>query len=159
MLRPGGCPILSARELWARRVGIFALEHVLYGINANFAVFSGFVKGKTAPGPFARIRNKVAFHRIHVHVRELLDFLFLTPDIEIVEAPFPELRKSRSRRLMAEPHLAGGFLLQHLQHDGGSFCGRLANQKMHVLRHDDVSGKRKTETVANQVERFDEEIS
>ncbi len=60
---------------------------------------------------------------------------------------------------MPETHLTGGFLLQHLQRDGGSFCRRLTNQKMHVLRHDDVSGKRKTETVANQVERFNEEVS
>ena len=41
--------------------------------------------------------DKGAFHRIQVHVPKFLDFLFVTPDIEIIEANLPKLRQSRIR--------------------------------------------------------------
>ncbi len=37
--------------------------------------------------------DKFSFHRIHMHVVKLFDFLLLAPDIEIVKSGLPELRQ------------------------------------------------------------------
>ena len=39
------------------------------------------------------MRHETALHRIQVLVLQLLDFLFLTPHIEILEPGLPELRE------------------------------------------------------------------
>ncbi len=83
-----------------------------------------------------------------MHVLQLLDALFLRPNVEIVEAGLPErdarcLFKeaglARAWILMFGKQSAGATLFQYLHH-----CGRIANfwfadQKVDVLRHDDIA--------------------
>jgi hypothetical protein len=54
------------------------------------------VEGVTAPRPIPGMVDETASYWIQVHVTEFLDFLLVTPNIEIIESPLPELRERAS---------------------------------------------------------------
>ena len=102
---------------------------------------------KTAPLPVLRVHNEAALDRVVVHIPEFLGPLVGTPDVEVVVAnlpegmvvrPFPYLLQ-RTRKSGAGEQLVGADLLEHLQSRCQRASLRLADEKMHVLRHDNVS--------------------
>src|SRR5437870_10815568 len=44
-----------------------------------------------APWPISRMFHQFTDHRVIVHIAEFLNFLFLRPDVKVVEAARPEL--------------------------------------------------------------------
>ena len=63
------------------------------GVDADQSVFGIRVERKATPGPNLRVIGQSSLQRVHVHVVELFDSLFQTPNIEIVEAALPEARQ------------------------------------------------------------------
>jgi hypothetical protein len=79
-----------------------------------------------------------------VHVAKLLNRLLLRPDIEVVVASLPELGFSD----MLEGFR--GLLFQHLENDGERGNGRLIQQQVDMLRHENVSEHHKPITAPYQ---------
>ena len=116
--------------------------------------------------------DEAALHRIAVHVAELFDLLFLTPHIEIVKPPLPELSRkiilaaktetklrSASSLTPLAPKLPRYTLLQHLHHRRGRASGWLADQQVDVLRHHHVANQREAVPLANLTEDLHKHVS
>jgi len=88
---------------------------------------------KTRPRPILRVRNKFTVNRIAMHVLELLDRLFMVPDIEVIVATLPESYVTRFLEFSRY------LLLQHLQDNGELEIAGFADQQMHVFGHDNVT--------------------
>ncbi len=117
-------------------------------MDSREGVLASGVERVAAPRPIFRMRDQAAFHRVVVHVVQLLDSLFLTPHIEVVKPALPELRQRFLRAKEAKVQLSCGHalasvapqlprdaLLQDLQYRRGSSLRRLADQKVDVLWH------------------------
>ena len=110
--------------------------------------------------------HQSTLHRIHMHVFELLHLLLVTPHIEIVKSPLPELRpRILSSKLKLElanncfpPHLPRHSLLQHLQHRRRRPFRRLAHQQMNVFRHHHKSHQRKSVSITHLAQDFYKQI-
>jgi len=115
--------------------------------------------------------DQFPFQRIHMHVVEFLDELRLTPHVEIVEARLPEMGQG----IVGVPErkselLGGGFfawfgaqsprhaLFQDLHDAGRSALGRLADEQVNVVGHDDVTDDRQLVAVAHLAENFHKQI-
>src|SRR5579862_6072825 len=100
-----GCPVLAAGEGRAfrshRRIGS------PHSVDPNQTRRAPRIERETAPRPVARMRNEAAFHRIEVHVVQLLDLFLVAPDIEIVEAELPEAWQRKARAGEAQRQLRG----------------------------------------------------
>ena len=72
-------------------------------IDPNRSGFVEPVKAVAAPVPLFRRSNQPPFHRIAVHVAQLLDALPGGPDIEVVETCLPE---GQARRFLEQMLLA-----------------------------------------------------
>ena len=104
-----------------------------------------------------------------MHVAQLLDPLLAAPDVEIVEAPLPELGHEmlgakgklklscRGRSLLAQP--SRHALLEHLQHRRRRALGWLADQQMDVLGHHHEAHQGEAVSIANFAQNFDEQIA
>ncbi len=134
--------------------------------------FPILIEPETAPCPSLRMRRQSAFHRIHVHVVQLLDPLLPAPHVEIIETSLPKtprrlcgrflpqtqlIRAAPSSRLLPEP--ARYTLLQDLHHRRRRANLRLRNQKMNVLGHHHVSGHAELVSLPNFAQDFQEEIA
>src|SRR5579863_6487548 len=82
-------------------------------IHANRARFFEKVEAVTAPAPLLRRLHQSAFHRIAVHVSQLLDPLPRCPNVEVVEARLPECSpRSRALEQVALAWVHSSFLRQ-----------------------------------------------
>ncbi len=128
-------------------------------IDPHQSFITALVPRARTPHPIPRRTHQSTLHRIHMHVFELLHLLLVTPHIEIVKSPLPELRQRiLSSKLKLElpnnflppppPHLPRHSLLQHLQHRRRRPFRRLAHQQMNVFRHHHESHQRKSVSVA-----------
>src|ERR1700730_6438458 len=91
-----------------------------------------------------------------MHVLEFLSYFPFGVYVEIVKPRLPEAARillrlgkvqaklSPRRASPLLPHFARHALLQHLQHCRRRAPPRLAEQQMHVLRHDHVTQKQET---------------
>jgi hypothetical protein len=118
------------------------------------------------------VSDQFSFYGIHVHVVKFLDELALTPDIEIVEARLPELGQKIVGLSKWESELLGGYffawlaaklsryaLLQDL-HDGGrSAGGRLTDEQVNVIGHDNVTRESEAVAVAHLAQNLHKQIS
>src|SRR5262245_51281880 len=78
-----GCPVLRGAAFAERRAGgVFVYPDPT---RTTFGVAS-----VAAPVPLFWFFHQSAFHRIAVHVAQLLNVLLLGEDVEVVEAPLPE---------------------------------------------------------------------
>src|SRR5882724_1517446 len=114
------------------------------------------VEWPTAPRPIFRVFYQSTGQRIAVHVIQFLPFLPVGVHVEVVKARLPEgsrpLRRfwkgepelSRGAFVLWPPQFPGNPLFQHLQHRGRCAFVWLADQEMHVLRHDHISNKRES---------------
>jgi hypothetical protein len=147
----GGWPILSllfvhlTHTLWVphpsrslRRVGFTQLTSQFPSpsrplrLNLHRPYFPQRVVPETRPRPVLRSFHESTFHRVPVHVSQLLSGLIR--HIEVVVAPLPELRLPSTFQLFR------GQLLQHLQRSRKRPDARLAYQQMNMLRHEYVPG-------------------
>ena len=94
--------------------------------------------------------DQFSFERIHVHVVKFFGSLLQTPDIKIVEASLPEAAERIVSTRKCQTRLSGRIallaaqtardaLLQNLNHGGRRTFGRLADEQVDVLGHDDVA--------------------
>ena len=139
------------------------------GIDADQSVLGICVERKAAPGPILRVIDQFSLQWIHVHVVQLFDSLLQAPHIEIVEATLPETWQRTFAICKAQVQLSsissvfpaqapGDALFQNLnRRRGRSFC-RLANEEMDVLRHHDISNKRKPVAVPDLAENLNERV-
>jgi hypothetical protein len=67
---------------------------------------TSFIRYETAPGPFTRASYEPPFHRISVHVLDLLSNLLRAIHIEIVKSRLPEPWQFRLTLLKCQPHLS-----------------------------------------------------
>ena len=86
------------------------------------------------------MQHEFSLHRVHVHVLQLFRQLPASPHIEIIEAPLPEML---FRGMIAvQPFCVQGprnALFQYLQDFRRVAFPWFGDEKMDVLRHDDVS--------------------
>lgn len=94
-----GTPPLSRLSEWMILSG--------FPIRRARVLFAALVRAVAAPRPQFRIRDETAFHRIHVHVVQLLDHLLPAPHIEVVKPRLPETSWRAARRLLPQTQLAG----------------------------------------------------
>src|ERR1700747_557800 len=109
----------------------------------------------TAPRPLFRFEHQSALHRIAVHITQLLNALLLAEDDKIVEAALPDVTGlERSVPQLALPRVGPQAklaqpaprktLFQSLHYDRRIATLRFAEEQMHVLGHDHVTGNDKT---------------
>jgi hypothetical protein len=104
-----------------------------------------------APYPQLRLRHQPTFHRILVHITQILDPLLPTPHVEIIKPPLPEApRRVRwcprpqshlvlLRPLSRLPPQSTRYaLLQDLHHRRRRAHLRLPDQQVNVFRHHHV---------------------
>jgi hypothetical protein len=113
--------------------------------------------------------DQFSFERIHVHVVKFFDSLLQAPHIKIIEATLPEsteriaagkwqTKLSSSIALLAA-QASRDALLQHLNHSGRRPIGRLADQQVDVLRHDDIAHEGESIVVAGLAKNLDKGVS
>jgi hypothetical protein len=108
------------------------------------------VKPITAPGPHPRLGDESAFHRIPVHIVQLLAPLLRTPQIEIIKPP-PETPPRLRRRLGPQSHLT---LIRSLSplHRRRRAHFRLRNQQINVLGHHHVADQPELIALARRIQ-------
>ena len=105
-----------------------------------------------------------------MHVVELFDSLFQTPDVEVVKTALPQTRQRIVADSKGPIQLGGGrslfaaqaprdALLQDLQHDRWISFDWLGNEQMDVLRHNDITYQGEAVAVAHLAQNMDENIS
>src|SRR6266478_4330432 len=107
------------------------------------------VEAITAPAPILRCRRQTSLHRIAVQIAQFLHPLLLCPNIEIMEASLPERRARGHLVKQLDPARITCFrfgqqgtsraLLQYLHHRGRGPDLWLAQQKVDMFRHHDIS--------------------
>ena len=129
------------------------------------------VKRKTAPRPLFRMFHQPLPHRIRVHIVQFFFPLRITPHIEVVKTPLPKAPVLRhgittfqgKLALRTAPlpssHRARYSLFQHLQDPRHVSTLGLADQQMHMLRHDDVSDQPKFTFLSSLFQHPEEQIS
>src|SRR6266849_8820899 len=110
-------------------------------------------------------------NRIPVHIVELLAKFLFAPNIEVIEPGLPESRQISDtfgkreaqlpcrRAASLSPQVPRDALLQHLQDNRWRVFLRLADEQMHVIRHNHVSDQQESVTFTNLAEGLDEEVS
>jgi hypothetical protein len=138
------------------------------GVDADQSVLVR-VERKAAPGPVLGMIDQFSLQRVHVHVVQLLDSLFQTPHVEVVELTLPEARQRIVAAGEGQTQLRGGrslfvaqaardALLQNLNHGGRRPLGWFADQQVNVFRHDHITDERKTVALADLVQDLDKSI-
>ena len=104
-----------------------------------------------------------------MHVVEFFDSFLQTPDIKIVEASLPEaaehvvVRKWQTKLpgsdALAATQSARNAMLQHLNHSGRRAFGRLTDEQMNVLWHDNIAYERESVAVARFAQNLSKSIS
>jgi hypothetical protein len=122
-----------------------------------------------APSPLFWRFHQSSFHRIPMHIPQLLDVLFCRPYVEVVEACLPEcpawrlrgkqialarvpalaLRQQRSRRALLQ-HLHYGRRIRHLG---------LGQKKVDVFGHDDIADNDKAIALARLLQNREEAVA
>ena len=124
----------------------------------------------TAPRPIPRMLHQLRFHRIRMHVVQLLRNLRRRIHIQIKITSLPEAsqlvvlcRKSErhlsSRCSFSTPHPARHPLLEHLQNCRRFNVVRFTNQQVHVFGHNHVSNQRESVPRANFSQNLHRHIS
>src|SRR5580704_13857564 len=116
----------------------------------------------TAPPPPIGLLRQPAHHRIPVHVSQLLHNFPLTPHVEVIKPPLPELPGDTARR----PPMLRKSQLHRLHHHRrihapGSETERfrnhwLGNQHVHMLRHDHIPEDGKAVPLAHPFQHVQE---
>ncbi len=70
----------------------FHLKHLAV-VDPHGSGFAESIRPKAAPRPVFGLAHQSAFHRIAMHVAQLLDALALRPDIKIVETALPDFSR------------------------------------------------------------------
>ncbi len=148
-----GCPILAL----CARVGLL---EVLRQIHLQQGGSHFPVEIETRPRPVLWLADQFAFDGVPVHVLELFVLLLFGEHIEIVEAALPEaaqracvgipqcqLRRVASAGLAAQP--PRDALLEDLHYCRGRAGRGLADQQVHVLRHNHVADDAELVLAAN----------
>ena len=105
-----------------------------------------------------------------MHVVEFFDSLFQTPHVKVVKPPLPKARQRivatgkdqiqlPCGRSPLATQAARDALLQNLNESGRRTFGRLADEQMDVLRHDDITRQGEAVAVAHLAKNMDESIS
>ncbi len=120
-------------------------------IQTNQSFFSHFITTPTTPRPVLRVFHQSSYHRIRMHVVQLLFYFPTAPNVEIIKPSLPKpllsvlLRKRKPQLTPHAPplcsHRSRHSLLQYLDHLRRRTLGRFAQQEMHVLRHQHISDK------------------
>ncbi len=131
-------------------------------IDPNQPSLSVRIRAVTAPPPLIGLLRQPAHHRIPVHVSQLLHNFPLTPHVEVIKPPLPELPRGTARR----PPTLRKSQLHRLHHHRrvlapGSGTGRfrnhrLGNQQVHMLRHDDIPEDGKAVSLGHPFEHVQE---
>jgi hypothetical protein len=128
------------------------------------------IKTIAAPDPILWMLHQPSLHRIEMHVIHLLVLFLGAPHIEIVEPSLPErlilphgsfLPQPFLLRPRAPPpsvHRSRNALFQHLHHRAGIPHIRLADQKMDMFRHHDITNQREIVALSNFTENFEKEM-
>ena len=120
------------------------------------------------PQPLLRRRNQPTLHRVLMHVPQLLYFLLVRPNVEVVKPSLPERRPCRSlpkQVRLPSVHLAlrqqspCRAMFHHL-HSGRrrSHLG-FADQQMNMFWHDHVSDNHKPIPLANLFQNFQKPVA
>jgi len=105
-----------------------------------------------------------------VHVVEFFDSLFQTPHVKVVKSALPKARQRivatgkdqiqlPCGRSPLATQAARDALFQNLNDSGRRSFGRLADEQMDVLRHDDITHQGEAVAVAHLAKNMDENIS
>jgi hypothetical protein len=146
------------------------LPVLLNWINPNQPRLIVRIKRKAAPRPLPRMLHQPLHHWIRVNVVQFFFPLRIAPHIEVVKSPLPkspvlfhgisELQgklRARSAPLLSS-HRSRYALLQYLQHSRHIAFLRLADQQMHVLRHEDVPNQPELIGASDLPQYFQEQI-
>jgi len=132
------CTQLSSRSL--------AFARGPLGLDFNSFLDACGVREKTAPGPVFGTLAESRPYRVPMDVMELLQELLMIANVEIVVALLPEMIGVSNQT----PRYA---LLQGFEGIRQGVPFRLADQKMDVFRHDNVSIDAHAETAAHALKR------
>ncbi len=168
--RVGVPAIFSAPSLTFCRSDFVLLSFSSDRIDPHQSIITSLVPRARTPHPIPRRTHQSTLHRIQVHVFQLLHLLLVTPHIEIVKPPLPELRQRiLSSKLKLElannflppppPHLPRHSLLQHLQHRRRRPFRRLAHQQMNVFRHHHESDQSKSVSIAKLTQYLHKQVA
>jgi hypothetical protein len=102
------------------------------GFDFHLAGLAGGPVAIAAPRPIVGLFNEAAHDGIAMDVLELFDELGVGEDVEVVVAALPELRTSALESLRS-------LVFEYVQGDGERVEFGLADEKMDVLGHEDVS--------------------
>ena len=123
---------------------LFSSSRLSNGIDPNQSRFSSFIETPTTPRPILWMFHQPSHYWIGVQVVQLFLQLSRAPYIEIVEPALPEPFEPVPFLGKRKPQLcscsSSPFLPHHLR---GIALRRLADQQVHMLRHDHVSDQQK----------------
>jgi len=94
-----------------------------------------------------------------MHVFELLDFLALTPQIEIVEARKPNVLARIARNVVEIKYSSRKTKLDRLNYGGRIRDLRLRDEKVYMLRHDYVADPSEAISLAHFFQNREEQIA
>jgi hypothetical protein len=125
-----------------------------------------------APDPILRMLHQSSLHRIEVHVIHLLVPFLCAPHIEVVEPSLPERLVLPHGSFFPQPflfrprapsptlaHRSRKPLLQHLHRRARIPHIRLADQKMDMFRHHDITDQCKIIALSDFTENLEKELS
>src|SRR6266542_829412 len=121
-------------------------------LDLNGPLFARSIVTKAAPRPVLRLGAQPACHRVAVNVAQLLDPLAFAPHIKVVIALLPE-------RLAGRCQSAGNGLLDRLDYLPKLAAFGLADQQMHMFRHDYVACNKEIPSAARLLQSSLREVA
>ncbi len=140
-------------------------------IDGDQCGFSLLIERPTAPRPIFGMLHQLSCNWIRMHIVKLLAKFLSAPNIEVIESGLPESwqisdtfckREAQlpcRRTASLSPQIPRNPLLQHLQDNRWRGFLRLADEQMHVIRHNHVSDQQEFVTFTNLAKGLDEEVS
>ena len=162
-------PRVSRFETWGSSACFSGLHRSIHEIDFQQRCASAGIRGGTAPYPILGIFDQSPRDRIAMHVLEFLASLFRAVHVEIVKSRLPETRRLRQsvkcERLLDRGHFSapaahplGDAQFEAMHHRGWVARFRLADQQVHVLRHDYVADYNEAVLGSNLFERAHERV-
>src|SRR6266571_4737292 len=176
---PGNSICVRRRSVGAPHVGftcgafdlVVPISLLPNRIDGDQCGFSLLIERPTAPRPIFGMLHQLSCNWIRMHIVKLLAKFLFAPNIEVIESGLPESwhvpHTSRKREAQLRcrgtaspfPQIPRDALLQDLQDNRWRVFLRLADEQMHVIRHNHVSDQQELITFTNLAKGLDEEVS
>lgn len=105
------------------------------------------------------MRHEISHDRIQLHVLQLFSDLLAAPHVEIIEASLPKMLHDRFIEYTSEfEKNPGGIVYENLYHFRRIADPGFADEKVNVLRYDNVADQSKSVSHADRIKNADETI-